>query len=82
MKQPLNESFIRMQKIAGIVTENQINEGELVSKITPKPSGEFKDAVIALENYLATTGGNFDYDELAYLIINIKDAGTSEDYDY
>ena len=26
MKQPLNESFIRMQKIAGIVTENQINE--------------------------------------------------------
>ena len=26
MKQPLNEQFIRMQKIAGIVTENQINE--------------------------------------------------------
>jgi hypothetical protein len=26
MKKPLNESFIRMQKIAGIVTENQINE--------------------------------------------------------
>ena len=26
MKQPLNESFIRMRKIAGIVTENQINE--------------------------------------------------------
>ena len=78
MKQPLNESFIRMQKIAGIVTENQINEGELVSKITPLPSGEFKDAVIALENYLATTEGNFDYNELADLIINIKDAGASE----
>ena len=28
MKKPLNESFIRMQKIAGIVTENQINEEE------------------------------------------------------
>jgi len=82
MKQPLNESFIRMQKIAGIVTENRINEGELVSKITPLPSGEFKDAVIALEKYLATTGGNFDYDKLAYLIIDIKDAGASEDYDY
>jgi precorrin-6x reductase len=80
MKKPLNESFIRMQKIAGIVTENRINEGELVSKI--KPSGEFKKAVIALEKYLATTGGNFDYDKLAYLIIDIKDAGASEDYDY
>jgi hypothetical protein len=31
MKQPLNESFIRMQKIAGIVTENQINEEEYSS---------------------------------------------------
>ena len=54
----------------------------MVSKITPSPSGEFKDAVIALEKYLATTGGNFDYDKLAYLIIGIKDAGASEDYDY
>ena len=80
MKQPLNESFIRMQKIAGIITENQINEGELALKITPLPSGKFKDAVIALENYLATTGGNFDYNELADLIIDIKDAGASEGY--
>ena len=31
MKKPLNESFIRMQKIAGIVTENQINEEEYSS---------------------------------------------------
>ncbi len=78
MKQPLNESFIRMQKIAGIVTENQINEGELVSII--QPSGKFKKAVNALENYLATTGGNFDYNELANLIIDIKDAGAEEGY--
>ena len=26
MKQPLNEQFIRMQKLAGVITENQINE--------------------------------------------------------
>ena len=26
MKQPLNEQFTRMQKLAGIITENQINE--------------------------------------------------------
>jgi hypothetical protein len=31
MKKPLNESFIRMQKIAGIVTENQLNEEEYSS---------------------------------------------------
>ena len=26
MKQPLNEQFRRMQKLAGIITENQINK--------------------------------------------------------
>jgi len=67
-----------MQKIAGIVTENQLREGELLKLI--QPSGEFKEAVIALENYLNTTGGEFDYNELAYLIIDIKDAGASEGY--
>jgi hypothetical protein len=29
MKQPLNEQFRRMQKLAGIITENQINEVEM-----------------------------------------------------
>jgi hypothetical protein len=28
MKKQLNEQFIRMQKLAGIITENQINEAE------------------------------------------------------
>jgi hypothetical protein len=60
------------------LAENKLNEGELTSKI--KPSGEFKDAVVALENYLATTGGTFDYNELAYLIIDIKDAVLNSDY--
>jgi hypothetical protein len=55
-----------------------LNESELLKII--KPSGEFKTAVIALENYLSTTGGDFDYDELASLIIDIKDAGASEGY--
>ena len=78
MKQSINKSFIRMQKIAGIVTENQPSESALLKLI--QPSGEFKEAVIALENYLNTTGGEFDYNELAYLIIDIKDAGASEGY--
>lgn len=60
------------------LAENKLNEGELTSKI--KPSGEFKKAVVALENYLATTGGDFDYEELAYLIIDIRDAGANEGY--
>ena len=76
------KDLIRMQQLAGLITENQakeiLNEGELLTII--KPSGEFKKAVIALENYLSTTGGTFDYSELAYLIIDIKDAGASEGY--
>jgi hypothetical protein len=28
MKQPLNEQFRRMQKLAGIITESQLNEAE------------------------------------------------------
>jgi hypothetical protein len=62
------------------VNESQLTEGALLSKITPTPSGEFKEAVIALENYLKATGGEFDYNELAYLIIDIKDAGANEGY--
>ena len=67
-------------QLAGIITENQskLNGGALSQII--QPSGEFKKAVIALENYLATTGGEFDYNELASLIIDIKDAGASEGY--
>jgi hypothetical protein len=60
------------------VNENQLSEGELLKII--QPSGDFKEAVIALENYLGTTGGEFDYNELASLIIDIKDAGASEGY--
>jgi hypothetical protein len=79
------KDLIRMQQLAGLITENQaeemLNEGELLKII--KPSGEFKTAVIDLENYLSNylpTDGDFDYNELASLIINIKDAGASEGY--
>ena len=81
MKTQLNE-IKRMQHLAGIINENytQLNEGLLLDKITPKPSGDFKNAIIALEKYLTTTGGNFNYEELAYLIIDIKDAGANDGY--
>jgi hypothetical protein len=78
------KDLIRMQQLAGLITENQskLNEGTLLDKIIPKPSGEFKKAVIALEDYLSETGGDFDYDKLALLIIDIKDAGASDSKDY
>ena len=80
----MTQEQLRMKMLAGIITEGQykatLNEGELLQAINPKPSGEFKDAVVALENYLDTTGGTFDYNELAYLIIDIKDAVLNSDY--
>ena len=36
MKQPLNEQFRRMQKLAGIITESQLNESRFVDQ-------DFKD---------------------------------------
>ena len=85
----LTKGYLEKMKLEGLLypgifTENQtgkktLNEGELLNAIVPKPSGEFKDAVIALENYLATTGGTFDYKELAYLIIDIKNADRNDD---
>jgi len=74
-----NENVLReADDIVAAYAENQPSEGALLKII--QPSGEFKEAVIALENYLGTTGGKFDYNELAYLIIDIKDAGASEGY--
>ena len=52
-----------------------ITEGGLLAAITPKPSGEFKTAVLALEKYLDDIGAQYDADKLAYLVIDIKDAG-------
>ena len=34
MKQQLNEQFARMQKLAGIITENQVNEEDNMNDIT------------------------------------------------
>jgi len=55
-------------------------EGRLLAAITPKPSGEFKTAVLALEEYLDRIGAQYDADELAYLVIDIKNAGAERRY--
>jgi hypothetical protein len=50
MKQPLNEQFIRMQKLAGIITENQYQESttnEMATLMsTSKQSGEEKSIAV------------------------------------
>jgi len=51
-----------------------IKEGGLLAAITPKPSGEFETAVLALEKYLDGIGAQYDADKLAYLVIDIKDS--------
>ena len=44
MKQPLNEQFRRMQKLAGIITESKINE---VEEITPEKAADMAVANIS-----------------------------------
>lgn len=50
MKQTLSEQFIRMQKLAGLITESQykekINETEDPNKIAQYIAGEFNDYII------------------------------------
>ena len=53
----------------------------LVAIGTPKPRGEFKVAIMALEKYLDSIGAQYDAEKLAYLVIDIKDAGAQEGYD-
>ena len=47
MKQKLNEQFIRMQKLAGIITENQITEDQSDSLLTLVK--DYKDYIYAAD---------------------------------
>jgi hypothetical protein len=75
MKQPLNESFIRMQKIAGIVTENQINEEsyssdkmiELVKMYVDNYFDEGIEAEAALHKLDEILDGKLDGYDIAFL---------------
>lgn len=63
MKQPLNEQFIRMQKLAGIITENQINKEKSVTN-------EAKE-------FSFTFSYNTDEDDVAYIQKVLKKAGVN-----
>ena len=75
MKQPLNESFIRIQKIAGIVTENQINEEsyssdkmiELVKMYVDNYFDEGMGAEAALRKLDEILDGKLDGYDIAFL---------------
>jgi hypothetical protein len=75
MKKPLNESFIRMQKIAGIVTENQINEEsyssdkmiELVKMYVDNYFDEGMGAEAALRKLDEILDGKLDGYDIAFL---------------
>ena len=63
MKKPLNEQFIRMQKLAGIITENQINKEKSVTN-------EAKE-------FSFTFSYNTDEDDVAYIQKVLKKAGVN-----
>jgi len=68
MKQPLNEQFSRMQKLAGIITENKINE---VEEVTPE---KVVDATEKISDTLAQ-----DPEQLKQSLAKAKQLGISID---
>lgn len=74
MKQKLNEQFTRMQKLAGIITENQINEAKKIN-LTPVQKKEFFNAIKDL-----SAQEDFEYalGEAGNVLANILTNGEAE----
>jgi len=74
MKKQLNEQFIRMQKLAGIITENQINEAKKIN-LTPVQKKEFFNAIKDL-----SAQEDFEYalGEAGNVLANILTNGEAE----
>jgi preprotein translocase subunit YajC len=64
-KQILSEEFRRMQKLAGLITENELNEFESNNDTVAQAlkSGEYQeitpDTIIAVGDDVLSSGGNF-----------------------
>lgn len=85
MKQPLNEQFRRMQKIAGIVTENQVNE----AKIANLDLNKLKAILIQATKTIGEDGGGYPLLEkddvkeiLTYLKYVLKAIKSNDEDDY
>jgi hypothetical protein len=74
MKQTLNEQFRRMQKLAGIITENQINEAKKIN-LTPVQKKEFFDAI---EDLSAQEDFEYALGEAGNVLANIITNGEAE----
>ena len=74
MKKQLNEQFIRMQKLAGIIKENQINEVKKIN-LTPVQKKEFFDAI---EDLSAQEDFEYALGEAGNVLANIITNGEAE----
>ncbi len=88
MKQKLNEQFIRMQKLAGIITENQINEDEKmrIFDLKNKKGGSTElfriknfsnvnELLYRLDQYLGVEGLYTDENDKGYNYAQVADDG-------
>jgi hypothetical protein len=80
MKQPLNEQFTRMQKLAGIITENQINEVEMDKEaLMSQFNDQWKDHS---QEYLDLVGTDPIYKGLDAVVNNPKVKQEAFDWAY
>jgi hypothetical protein len=73
MKQKLNEQFIRMQKIAGVINENQINEDDIFN-------GQYSIGNEAYDRMDDLVNEN-DYDNFIQSATNIMTTLTDNDFE-
>lgn len=73
MKQKLNEQFIRMQKIAGVINENQINEDDIFK-------GQYSIGNEAYDRMDGLVNEN-DYDNFIRSATNIMNTLTSDGFE-
>jgi hypothetical protein len=73
MKQKLNEQFIRMQKIAGVINENQINEDDIFN-------GQYSIGNEAYDRMDGLVNKN-DYDNFIQSATNIMTTLTNDGFE-
>ena len=73
MKQILSEEFRRMQKIAGLITENELNE------VNPTlDQNKLKNLILAIKQFGGSRSDKRDFSEIAKLLVNNELAKAAE----
>jgi len=73
MKQLLSEEFRRMQKLAGLITENEINEAN-----PTLDQNKLKSLILAIKQFGGSRSDKRDFSEIAKLLVNNKLAKAAE----